>query len=159
MKHVNVYEINRQSKTVAPSCSEVEFYSSPMFLRSDAENWGNPPGTEKMVRHRQRIIQVREEGGRDNYIACGPDLQRLLECWSDHAVLEELKAKRAEVERLELDAKRRTEHCEDVFRRFDRTRDALSHLDAAHRELEASVRNFLQANMITRVWRAIVGRL
>lgn len=160
MKHVNVYEINRGSKTVAPSCSEVEFYqTTSLWMRQDAENWGNPPGTETMVRHRQRIIQVREEDGRDNYIACGPDLQRLLEVWADHDVLAKLEAKRAEVEDLLISQKI---HLKAIDRHLADVRGLRSDLDHANLAFIAAaerLRNFREANVFIRIWRAIVGRL
>lgn len=159
MKTVTVYEVSQTQRVLETTYDKIPMQE---LMRDGGRAWGNPGGGYTFIRYDLPVTHVadeRVEDGfvhrRDYYVAIGPRLLELLGP-AVNAGLHKIVAERwREIERLEMDAKRRIEYGNDLFRRFEDASRAMTFLDASYRGLDARLRNFREAGLLTRIWRAI----
>lgn len=154
MRRVDVYEVSHRVQTT--ELDHVEFMrSQPLRAPDWQEVWDHENDTPRFVKHRVPVVVSRQTGRPDAYVAIGPELFELLAPAVDvglHKLCEEqlraaegmLAANRGLIERM------------DVLRgTLERTEGRLGEAYAERRNLGERIGNFHEANVLTRIWRAI----
>lgn len=160
MKVVNVYEVSQQQRVI-----ETTFDRIPMH-ECNGRTWGNPDGGDRFIRYDAPVTESVERWEEDGffhekrtYVAVGPRLLALLAPAVNKDLDDKAAALKQRVVTLEHEAKARVAAWNDINKRWEMERELRSRLEDICIELRDRERNFLKANVISRVWRAIVGRL
>jgi hypothetical protein len=161
VKTVDVYEVSRAVRTTA-----MDYVDFVQIQRTNLREWSeaiplNDLGLESpaYVRHSQPIIQLREPGKRDVFVAIGPELFELLRPavnigmhktleGMSHAAKQMLVVQNGLTTRLEM---------EQEIRARAESNATLQAEVAQH--MSRRISSFLGLNVLVRVWRAIIGRL
>lgn len=154
-RRVDVYEVSR--KVTTTELDFVEFHQLRYKLAREtgfqevlAPN--SPAFRDEMpvyVKHSESVGMLRTEDGATKYLAVSPELRELLEVHVKDTQTRRLEGQIASLEAALL-AERKS------FRVLEL---CLVRCESDLRVESARQRNFLEANVITRVWRAIWGRL
>lgn len=151
-RRVDVYEVSRKVRTVEVDFVEFHQMMSPL-ARKDWQECPTPfRDVEDMptyVRHIEPVGMLRTEDGATKYLAVGPELRELLEVHVKDQMIRNLESAKRQ---LQAEVNNLQSVNADIGRQFWLAKDQLDSKDRAER-------NFLEANVITRVWRAIRCRL
>ena len=156
MKQVDVYEVSKTVRTLEGSYDQIPMTE---LHGLSGRAWGNPGGGDTFIRYSAPVTHVRDswvEDGfthkRDYYVAIAPQLLRLLAPAIDETLSAQLHANDHELANLGAKVARGQEAWKDLA--YKQQVLAVDLEDARH-----NVRNFLEANVLTRIWRAIRQRL
>ena len=152
MKTVDVYEVSRSVRTT--SADYLDFISIP---RLDLREWtearlesGHDCDLESpaYVRHSQPIMQLRQSGRPDTFVAIGPELFELLAPAVNYGMHKKLEGmEHASKQMLAVNAQ--------LNQAIDREKSNASLQALTAQYLSERIGNFCKANVLTRIWRAI----
>lgn len=148
MKRVDVYEVSR--KVVTTELDYVEFFQTKGLSKDGefqpVEGSDGPESFLTFVRHTAPVKRLCHADGRpDVFVAVGPELHDLLLPAVESSALDMARAHEALFKR----------DLESVREHLAMTRDWLAAAEAAQLRAHERLRNFSQANVFQRVWRAI----
>ena len=152
MKQVDVYEVSKTVRTLAGMYDQIPFHE---LNRDGGRAWGNPHGGDTFIRYSAPVTHVRDswvEDGfthrRDYYVAIAPRLLELLAPAVNEGLARVNATKNREIEDLLMARRGLDKVCADRWKRIEVLVEAVN--DRVRRE-----RNFRDANVLTRIWRAI----
>lgn len=163
MKTVTVYEVSQTQRVLETTYDKIPMQE---LMRDGGRAWGNPDGGDRFIRYDLPVTHVAEERvedgfvhRRDYYVAIGPRLLELIGPAVNDSMSKALRRETQNVERLLGDKRGLSERLARAEERFVQGFVELVDEREARKKLDAERRNFLEANVLTRIWRAIVGRL
>lgn len=160
MKAVTVYEIGQTQRVL--EVDSINKIPAQEWVRDGGRSWGNPGGGDRFIRYDLPVVEVVTREDRDGfvheeraYVAIAPSLLRKLGPAVNKGLSDLVHERTREVEDL-LRGQRAN------LAALQRARDeAATYKDAMSRHLkgleaaEERLRNFEQAHVLQRIWRAI----
>ena len=160
MKTVNVYEVSQTQRVLeANNINEIPVQE---WFRNGGQDWGNPGGGEHFIRYSLPVSEIRESWVDDGfthtkraYVAIGPRLLELLGPVVNDGLARLNSAKSREIEDLLISQKA---HLAAIDRHRTESLRAGSNADmqaAVAQNMSERIGNFREANVLSRIWRAI----
>ena len=152
MKQVDVYEVSKTVRTLAGNYDEIPMVE---LVGPNGRAWGNPHGGDAFIRYSAPVTRVNDswvEDGythrRDYYVAIAPRLLELLAPAVNEGLARVNATKSREIEDLLMARRGLDKVCADRWKQIEGLVEVVN--DHVSRE-----RNFREANVLTRIWRAI----
>ena len=160
MRTVTVYEIGQTQRVLeAENINEILMHE---WQSDGGRAWGNPEGQSKFIRYSLPVVRIVDVEDRDGflhkteaYVAIAPSLLRKLGPAVNKGLMDLVHERTLEVEKLLVGQRINLQAIQRASNEAATYKDAMSRHLKGLEAAEERLRNFEQAHLLQRIWRAI----